>query len=278
MIPIEVSEDVTNVLFGGLAYHPTITATTMKKLHRQPPMELTLLGNLVDRVAGGSNVFYYAMLALNITPSNLVIKSKGIMADKDASSTGWNPFNQIVGGQGTNTTGQWQGQPQPGQPGFDPNMNQFLANNANKFWQGGNPTGPTGPTGPTNTTGGQWGNPTNPTGQWGNPTNTTGGQWGNPTNPAGGQWGNPTNPTNPTGGQWGNPTNPTGGQWGNPTVPTGPKCTSNHPLVLTANLPAKYTGNRFSCDQCKKTESASPNQVWHCDICSYDVCRACAKQ
>jgi hypothetical protein len=132
-------------------------------------------------------------------------------------------------------------------------MNQFAVN---KFWQGGPGTIIGNATG--NNTDNNTGNPI-----WNHPTNHT-----NPTNPT---WNNATIPTNPA-----NIISPNCNQ---PVINIyDPQCPSLHPLALTTHLPHKYTGNRFNCNKCGKTEMASStNQAWHCDFCSYDVCRPCAK-
>lgn len=56
-----------------------------------------------------------------------------------------------------------------------------------------------------------------------------------------------------------------------------PKCRNGHNLILTSQLPPSYANNTFGCDGCQSLQVVSPqNQAWHCEACTFDLCRKCA--
>jgi hypothetical protein len=56
-----------------------------------------------------------------------------------------------------------------------------------------------------------------------------------------------------------------------------PRCPNGHSLILTGMLPPRYVQNTCGCDRCQsKFVVTQQNQVWHCEMCSFDLCRKCA--
>jgi hypothetical protein len=58
-----------------------------------------------------------------------------------------------------------------------------------------------------------------------------------------------------------------------------PRCSKGHSLILTGLLPPNYVQGIFGCNVCQKQAVVSQqNQVWHCEMCAFDLCRKCASK
>jgi hypothetical protein len=56
-----------------------------------------------------------------------------------------------------------------------------------------------------------------------------------------------------------------------------PRCPKGHSLILTGMLPPSYQQSTCGCDRCQsKIVVSQQNQVWHCEVCVFDLCRKCA--
>lgn len=54
-----------------------------------------------------------------------------------------------------------------------------------------------------------------------------------------------------------------------------PRCQANHLMTAMTKKPSSYGGSP-RCDECRKAKLENSPPFYHCNICSYDLCRSCA--